>query len=102
MNLFDIAKLEKEITELESETVKEGFWNDSKKSGMILQKMKIIKDKIEKFYKLNNELDELIEMSELVDTEIKESRTSYLRFNTAYRGWRGCFFWSGHKVGSRY
>ena len=73
MNLFDIAKLEKEITELESETVKEGFWNDSKKSGMILQKMKIIKDKIEKFYKLNNELDELIEMSELVDTEIKES-----------------------------
>ena len=47
MNLFDITKLKTELANLEEETLKEGFWNDSKNSGIVLQKSKTIKNKID-------------------------------------------------------
>lgn len=71
MNLFDIAKLKNELSNLENETLKDGFWNDSKNSSIILQKIKTIKSKVEKYNKLTNELDNLIEMSELVSIEVE-------------------------------
>ena len=72
MNLFDIAKLKNELSNLENETLKDGFWNDSKNSSIILQKIKTIKSKVEKYNKLTNELDNLIEMSELVSIEVED------------------------------
>ena len=36
MNLFDIPKLEQDLKTLESKTLEDGFWNDSKKSGKVL------------------------------------------------------------------
>ena len=42
MNLFDIVKLEKELQELENQTTNPDFWNDSKKSGSVLGKIKNI------------------------------------------------------------
>ena len=69
MNLFDISSLENELTELEKETMQDGFWNDSKKSSIILQKIKTIKNKVEKYNKINNELSNLIEMSDLIIEE---------------------------------
>ncbi|MBR6253664.1 MAG: peptide chain release factor 2 [Clostridia bacterium] len=68
-NLFDISSLENELTELEKETMQDGFWNDSKKSSIILQKIKTIKNKVEKYNKINNELSNLIEMSDLIIEE---------------------------------
>ena len=69
MNLFDISNLEKELSELEEKTLQNGFWDDSKKSSIVLQKIKTIKNKIERFKKLNIELNNLIEMSELIMLE---------------------------------
>ena len=40
---FDLPKIEKELKELENETMKDGFWNDSKNSSVILQKIKYLK-----------------------------------------------------------
>ena len=74
MNLFDILKLENELAEFEKETLQEGFWNDNKKSSIILQKIKTIKNKLEKYNKLNAELNNLIEMSELVTLEAEEKQ----------------------------
>ena len=51
MNLFDIAKLNNELSILESETLKDGFWNDAKNSSIVLQKIKTIKDINEEFIK---------------------------------------------------
>ena len=76
MSLFDISSLEKELSELEKETLQNGFWEDSKKSSIILQKIKTIKNKVEKYNKLNNEIDSLIEMSELVMQEATEANSS--------------------------
>ena len=69
MNLFDISNLEKELSELEEKTLQNGFWDDSKQSSIVLQKIKTIKNKIERFKKLNIELNNLIEMSELIMLE---------------------------------
>ncbi|MBR2786468.1 MAG: peptide chain release factor 2 [Clostridia bacterium] len=71
---LDILKLENELAEFEKETLQEGFWNDNKKSSIILQKIKTIKNKLEKYNKLNAELNNLIEMSELVTLEAEEKQ----------------------------
>ena len=70
MNLFDISKLENELSDLEKQTMQDGFWNDSKKSSIILQKIKTLKNKVETYNKLNIELNNLIEMSDLVMQEL--------------------------------
>ena len=72
MSLFDIAGLKLELGKLEEETLKEGFWNDSKNSSIVLQKIKTIKSKIEKHNKIKSEIDNLIEMSELLSEEVQE------------------------------
>ena len=72
MNLFDIAGLKLELGKLEEETLKEGFWNDSKNSSIVLQKIKTIKSKIEKHNKIKSEIDNLVEMSELLSEEVQE------------------------------
>ena len=72
MSHFDLPKLEKDLSNLEAQTLEEGFWNDSKKSGIILQQIKIIKNKVDKYNKLKNELNNLQEMSELIIQEESE------------------------------
>ena len=69
MNLFDIAKLKQELNELEQQTLQEVFWYDSKNSGIVLQKTKTIKSKIDKYTKITNEINNLLEMSELLSIE---------------------------------
>lgn len=74
MSHFDISNLENELSKLENETLQEGFWNDSKKSSIILQKIKTIKNKVENYNNLNGELENLIEMSELLVEEADEKQ----------------------------
>lgn len=73
MNPFDISNLEKQLSELEQQTMQDGFWNDSKNSSIILQKIKTLKNKVEKYNKINNELSNLIEMSDLIIEEVNNS-----------------------------
>ena len=70
--------MEKQSAELEKETMQDGFWNNSKKSGIILQKIKTIKNKVEIYNKLNTELNSLLEMSELLieENEFNNSASS--------------------------
>ena len=65
MSLFDIPEMEKELKELEEKTLETNFWNDSKNSSIVLQRIKILKSKKEKYNKLMSELLNLSEMSEL-------------------------------------
>lgn len=82
MSHFDIANLENQLKDLENQTMEEGFWNDSKNSSIILQKIKTIKNKAEKFHKLNNELINLIEMSELILLDNDETLANDILNNT--------------------
>lgn len=82
MNLFDIPRIENELGELESETLKNEFWNDSNNSSKVLQKIKILKNKKENYNKLILELSNLIEMSELLQLESDDSMAEEIIKNT--------------------
>lgn len=82
MSLFDISKIEKELKCLESQTMNPDFWNDSKNSSKVLQKIKSLKNKKETFVKIKRELINLEEMNELLLLEDDESLANDLLNNT--------------------
>lgn len=69
MNLFDIAKLEEQLQILEKQTIEENFWNDNKNSSKILAQIKTIKNKTSEYKKLESEIINLQELTELVELE---------------------------------
>lgn len=79
---FDLPKLEKELKKLENETMKDGFWNDSKNSGVVLQKIKFLKGKYNKFNNIKSELDNLLELNELLILEIDDEMAKLLLKST--------------------
>lgn len=91
MTLFDLAKLKKEIAELEDKQNEEGFWNEKSSAVAVVTRCNDLKEKTESLEKIQNDfkdLQELLsvaagdaEMMELVESmemdlekEIKELR----------------------------
>ena len=72
MNLFDIPRLEKELSELEAETSNPEFWNNNENTSTVLSKIKILKNKYSKYQELEKECNNLIELSELLKEEYDE------------------------------
>ena len=79
MNLFDILKLEKE---LQKETLKEDFWQDSNNSNKVLSKIKKVKNKTTKYNNIKKELNNLNELTELVNMEPDEEIAKEIIKNT--------------------
>ena len=73
MSLFDITKLELDLQFLESQTLQEGFWSDSKKSSEILGKIKQLKTKCTTYRNLEKQILEVLELAELTKLENEES-----------------------------
>lgn len=69
---FDVENKEKELKEIESKTTENDFWNDTDNSSKVLKQINSLKSKVEGFKKLNNELNNLLEMSELLQVEEDE------------------------------
>lgn len=82
MSLFDISKIDKDLKNLESQTMNPEFWNDSKSSSIVLQKIKNLKNKKETFTKIKIELISLEEMNELLLLEDDESLANDLLNST--------------------
>ena len=73
MSLFDIEGIDKELKQLEEQTVQEGFWQqDSSETGKILSKIKQIKNKVVKYKKVKQEVINLQELTELANLESDE------------------------------
>ena len=73
MSLFDIEGIDKELKQLEEQTVQEGFWQqDSIETGKILSKIKQIKNKVVKYKKVKQEVINLQELTELANIEYDE------------------------------
>ena len=64
-----IDSLEKELSSLEQESLKEDFWNDQENSSKVFSKIKILQKKITSFKNLSSELNNLIEMNQLLNLE---------------------------------
>lgn len=82
MSLFDLDRINEKIVELEKKTMQEGFWNDNKTSSVVLQEMKGLKDKKEKFNRIYNEANNLLELNELLLIENDDELISNLLKNT--------------------
>ena len=70
---FDIAKLKAELEILEKEIAKPDFWEDTKSTTVVLQKVKSIKSKISLYDKIKKEHSDLVEMLELIQLELLEN-----------------------------
>lgn len=82
MSLFDIVNKRKELKELEDKTLEQDFWNDSKESGKVLAKIKSLKDIVSQFSKIESDINNLIEMTELVMMEFDEELKREILSNT--------------------
>ena len=69
---FDITNLENELNNLEKQTTKNNFWEDSKNSSKVLKRITEIKNKIEQYKKVHNELQNLKDLTELLKQENDE------------------------------
>lgn len=62
---FDLSKIRSEIAELQEESFKEGFWDDSSKAQKTMQKINELKKQVEEYDNLIQEIEDaeiLIEM----------------------------------------
>lgn len=71
--LFDTERLENELEELEKKTIQGDFWNDSNRAQLILQKIKVLKDKIDTFNNLKEKHEEIEILLEMAQEENDES-----------------------------
>lgn len=74
-NALRITELRAEVEQLEKLTFEPDFWSDQENSTKILQKIKQMKDKIEKYEALCLKLEDTIIMAEMAIEENDESLT---------------------------
>jgi peptide chain release factor 2 len=72
-DVLSIKASKERIEELNAETAKDGFWDDLENSQKVLQETKSLERKIEKFNKLNGQLEDVITLIELSIEEEDES-----------------------------
>ena len=61
MFLFDISNMEKEIKEMQNQTMKNDFWNDIEKANKFVAKLKQLEKKYENYRKMQENINNLIE-----------------------------------------
>lgn len=66
VSLFDVAHKKQELLLLEEQTKDNEFWNDQENSSKVLQKIKILKDKVSSFEDVSKLLDDIHAMIELL------------------------------------
>ena len=97
---FDITNLENELSTLEIQTTENNFWEDSKNSSKVLKRITEIKNKIEQYKRVHNELKNLIELNELLkqanDEDLEKDLENRYKFSRKrHRKIRNCniTFW---------
>ena len=72
MSLFELAKLNKEITIIKDETTKENFWNDIDKANNTMTKLKQLEKKQINYKKIIDDYNNLTELNEMLLNEYDE------------------------------
>lgn len=66
---FDLPKIESRINELEIQMQDSDFWNDAKSSSVVLTESKRLKNKLEQYNKLKENLENIQDLNELLLAE---------------------------------
>lgn len=77
-----MPKIEQEIELLEKQTLENDFWNDSKKSSVVLQKIKSLKNKKEIIIELDSAIISLLELNQMLLNEYDDELAKELEINT--------------------
>ena len=70
---LQLHEAEREIAELETESAQDGFWNNVQHSQQVQQRIKLLKNKVEKYNKLRSSWDDIFTMCEMALEEQDES-----------------------------
>lgn len=79
---LNIINLKEELSKLETQTLQEGFWDDSQTSSKIYSKMSSIQKKIRIYNNAKEELENLIDLNDLLLLETDESLVKELLSNS--------------------
>ncbi len=71
--IFDLEGRKKKIAELEEKSAQSGFWNDTQTAQAILKEASAHKKWVDSHVRLEKELNDLIELSEMVDKDSVEA-----------------------------
>ena len=83
MSLFDIAKLEQELSELEEKTANSEFWTtNNEETKKVLSEIKRIKSKVIKYRELEKEINDSLELSEMIKESFEEELLKDIIKNT--------------------
>lgn len=82
-DVLSINAAKDRIEELNAQTAAEGFWDDLENSQKVLQETKSLERKIEKFNKLNDQLEDTITLIELSIEEEDESSVEEIKAEAA-------------------
>lgn len=66
---FDLPKIKSRINELEIQMQDSNFWNDAKNSSVVLTESKRLKNKLEQYNKLKENLENIQDLNELLLAE---------------------------------
>ena len=75
---------EKELLELEKQTMSNEFWSDTENTSKVLKRITDLKNKLNNFKKINSGLENLKDMNELLQQEPDEELVKELLNNTIY------------------
>ena len=78
-DVLNIKAAKERVAQLNDETAKDGFWDDLENSQKVLQETKSLERKIDKFNKLNDNLEDIITLIELSIEEEDESSVDEIK-----------------------
>lgn len=86
---FDVPGTRLEIEELENKAAEPGFWNDMERSQTVLQRIKSLNNKLEKYRKLESAAEDLsvliqLGIDEQDESVVSEAEGEYARLNAEY------------------
>ena len=79
MSPFDVIHLGEKLQELEKKTLEQGFWEDASSSGKILKEITNIKNKLEEYKKVKENLDNILEVLAFLKEEKDEQMEQELQ-----------------------
>lgn len=82
MNLFDLANMKMELEKLENIMLQPDFWNENQNSSKILQQSKSLKSRYCAYQKLENQVNDLMEMNLLLLEEDDKEMEQELQKDT--------------------
>lgn len=76
---FDLDSMREEIKKLDEKMLEEGFWNDVASAQEIVQRSKVLKDKLDEYEKIKSKIEDYQVLLELIEEEEDSTLNSEIK-----------------------